>query len=386
MKYFPIKTALFCILVLPFLHTGTVSLLEQYMGKTYRQRIENVVVADSDPLLSGTMPLEEMAFRTIGSFLDHDFAVRRLGVELDIRVLTRSGTGIYPPYDYLVDSVGKEKAFGWDSRETAARNYELLKQGLDVRVTARLGLTTPGGLLVLAVFCLAGSLIFLVAFRRASRRAAEDQEKDQRRIQELTEDEARHREALDRLAAEKQGLTESLEALQEKSREEQKKASDTEEELVVEIVALEEKLKQNQALQEEGRRELEELREKLDKADRRKGGGMKRKNYDLVEKRFSVLYKNLDMNRKAMTGYFSLDPELQIKAEEVIHQLNEDPSKVIVKRKVFAGKKNRSISFEVLFAYTGRLYFRQTDANRVEVLLIGTKNSQDRDMEFLHNL
>jgi hypothetical protein len=41
---------------------------------------------------------------------------------------------------------------------------------------------------------------------------------------------------------------------------------------------------------------------------------------------------------------------------------------------------------EVIFAYKGRLYFRNTKDKRVEVLAIGTKNTQARELEYLAKL
>ena len=105
-----------------------------------------------------------------------------------------------------------------------------------------------------------------------------------------------------------------------------------------------------------------------------------------MEKRFSILYKNIAMTRKALTGLMELNDEQQIKAEEVIHQLNENPDSVIVKRKVFSGKKSRIAALEVTFAYTGRLYYMQTPEQKIEILLISTKKNQKKDMEYLHNL
>ena len=74
--------------------------------------------------------------------------------------------------------------------------------------------------------------------------------------------------------------------------------------------------------------------------------------------------------------------EMSLKAEEVIHQLNSDPLLVSVKRKVFS-KKGKTTSFEVVFAYNGRLYFRKTNANRIEIPIIGSKNTQAKDLLFL---
>ena len=76
---------------------------------------------------------------------------------------------------------------------------------------------------------------------------------------------------------------------------------------------------------------------------------------------------------------------MKIKAEEVIHQLNENPSLVTIKRKVFGGKGQKTV-LEVIFGYKGRLYFRNTKEQRVEVLAMGTKNTQARELEFLARL
>jgi hypothetical protein len=84
-------------------------------------------------------------------------------------------------------------------------------------------------------------------------------------------------------------------------------------------------------------------------------------------------------------GFLDLNEELRLKAEEVIHQLNANSDLVAVKRKVF-GKKNRETVLEVVFAYKGRLYFRKREDRRVEVVAIGTKNTQERELEFLSSL
>jgi hypothetical protein len=76
---------------------------------------------------------------------------------------------------------------------------------------------------------------------------------------------------------------------------------------------------------------------------------------------------------------------MRLKAEEVIHQINAAPDLVTIKRKVF-GKKNRDTVLEVVFAYKGRLYFRKGPGRRVEIVAIGTKNTQERELEYLAGL
>ena len=80
-----------------------------------------------------------------------------------------------------------------------------------------------------------------------------------------------------------------------------------------------------------------------------------------------------------------MDDEMALKAEELIHQLNADDSLVTVKRKVFS-KKGKATVFEAVFAYKGRLYFRKSPQNSVEILVIGTKKSQNKDLAYLDTI
>ena len=78
--------------------------------------------------------------------------------------------------------------------------------------------------------------------------------------------------------------------------------------------------------------------------------------------------------------------EIKIKSEEVIHQLNENFTKVSIKRKVFSKKDNKNPSFEVVIAYKGRLYFRHTKDGKINILVIGTKKTQHKDLMYIDKL
>ena len=121
------------------------------------------------------------------------------------------------------------------------------------------------------------------------------------------------------------------------------------------------------------------------KSNKYKQEKQKIKAAESIKKRFNTLYKSLLINERAVYGFVELNDEMKIKAEEVIHQLNDDPSVVTIKRKVFGGKGQKTV-FEVVFAYKGRLYFRNLKNRRVEVLAVGTKNTQAKELEFLAGL
>ena len=124
---------------------------------------------------------------------------------------------------------------------------------------------------------------------------------------------------------------------------------------------------------------------KLFEKEARKESKQKTKVYNSVRKRFKTLYKNISIDKKAIIGFLDLTEDMKIKSEEIIHKLNENPKIVPIKRKVFS-KKSRATVQEVIFAYNGRLYFRASKNSRIEILTIGTKNTQTRDLEYLDGI
>jgi chromosome segregation ATPase len=219
-------------------------------------------------------------------------------------------------------------------------------------------------------------------FIKAQKKAGAYEKEKLAHIKKLEEEEKKYKDQLLSLENEKKSLAGKINGLKEKYNE----TRTSEEEMLDEIISLEEKLKSfndSQAIKEQ---EIEELKEKLEELEKKKNILHRKKDFDFLSKRFETLYKNVIMTKKAYEGFGELEEELQIKAEELIHLLNNEPDKVIIKRKVFSGKKSKSTSFEVIFGYTGRLYFSKNKDNKTKILLIGTKNTQHKDMDYLHNL
>src|SRR3989339_1705550 len=228
--------------------------------------------------------------------------------------------------------------------------------------------------------------VFLIFYKIGSSKASLDRKKSLKVITDLQKEDEIHKQILDELKKERQGLFENIKALNTKYQEDRRKATINEEEMFQEIISMEEKFNAFIEFKHNKEKEIEELKSKIQTYERRKTPKIRRNEFDFILKRFSILYKTIEINRKALTGFLSLDEDHQIKVEELIHMLDSDPDKVIIKRKVFSGKKSRTTCFEVLFAYNGRLYFRKNENNRIEILTIGNKNTQTKDMEFIHNL
>jgi chromosome segregation ATPase len=170
--------------------------------------------------------------------------------------------------------------------------------------------------------------------------------------------------------------------------DEKQRASRNEDELIEEIDSLEKKLEENLLLQEQQKEDIEALSERIEDYEKalKKDEKQKTRASQAVGKRFKAIYKNITVSDRALSGFVDLNEELKIKAEEIIHQLNEKPDQVTIKRKVFIGKRDKKSIMEVIFGYKGRLYFWKGANGTVEVLAIGTKNTQSRELEYLNNL
>ena len=384
MKFFPFKIMCICLLLPPLLYAGSLHLTKRYLNRTYQLKVENIFLGDTESLLDGSIRIQTAIAGNIELYLQNDFLVRHLGIDPDILVVAGNGTILYPSYNS--GEVDFNDDYNKNPITIARNNWEIINKGLRADVSIDLDHGTILANLILAFYLSAAMIVFLFFYRRGLRKAATYEEETGRHIDELLKEEQEYRNIVDELKTEKTRLFKDIDDLNKKFSEDRKKARVNEEEMFNEIITLEEKLNSYIELKQDKEDEIQQLRFKVDELERRKTGSARRKRYDFMEKRFSILYKHMVMSRKAMTGLIELQDDQQIKAEEIIHQLNEDPEKVSVKRKVFSGKKSKHSVLEVNFAYNGRLYFRHTEDKKMEIVLIGTKKSQNKDMEYLHNL
>ena len=339
-----------------------------------------------DPLLDGSLSLEEQIAKNIQRFLKQDRILKMTGLDLNILVTTSQGKILYPVYSDMDHPPFQEIPGGEDAHMTAKKNFELLNNGLDLQIEAKLDHGSCLGNFILFGYFGMSFTVFLIFYKIGSSKASLDRKKNMKLITDLQKEDEIHKQILDELRKERQALFENMKALNAKYQEDRKKANINEEEMFQEIITLEEKFNAFIEFKHAKEKEIEELKSKIQTYERRKTPKIRRSEFDFILKRFSVIYKNIEINRKALTGFLNLDEDQQIKVEEIIHLLDSDPDKVIIKRKVFSGKKNRITCFEILFAYNGRLYFRKNENNRIEILTIGNKNTQTKDMEFIHNL
>ena len=376
MKYFPFKILILCVFLPPVLYIFSVQSIERYIHDKYLSEIENTYVGDTGPLFNGSISLKEAVAINITRYLQTK-KILAWGVKDHLTVSTKRGKIIYQPV------IEEENPLHLpDPMKIAAENYTLMNEGLLLGLNLKLEHNTSLSNSLLAFYILISVLILNLYYRRGLKKAVREEQEKEGEIKRLQNLEKKRLDSLSDLTKENENLISEYELMKTQYQDIKEKASRNEDEMIDEIMALEEKINQNLARQKQQHNEIEILTEKLTRYEPEKP---KLKVPEALQKRFKAIYKNISIQERALSGFIDLTDNLKIKAEEIIHQLNQDSTLVPIKRKVF-GKKGRETVLEVVFAYKGRLYFRRLQDNRIEILAIGTKNVQAKDLQFLDKL
>jgi len=381
MKYLSFKILILCILLPPALYLASIHGLERYyLGQHYQNEIENTYLADMNRILSGDVALQESVRKAILDFMDDDPLIR-LGIDLDVTVTTADGTILYPP-GYQPGSPAD--IVDENPMDTAQNNFQILQDGLSVEVSAVIRLSSAIAISILIFYIFITGIGLYFYFHSASFKAHREEQEKAEELERLHRLENEFSQRFDRLTTERESLLTEYRSLQSALEEQKEKAARNEEEMFGEIEKLEERLSENLAEQDNQAEEILELEEKISELEklRENINRQKEKNIEKLAKRFRTLYKHIEIHDRALDGIDDLPEDMALKAEELIHQLNADYDTVPIKRKVFS-KKGKITAFEVSFSYNGRLYFRKNGQQRLEVLSVGTKNTQARDLAYL---
>jgi predicted nucleic acid-binding Zn-ribbon protein len=290
---------------------------------------------------------------------------------------------LYPP-------VYSENGIGDPDNNTmmiASENFALLHEGLDVSLAVTVDHNTLVANGVLAVSLMIALTGLAVLYRRGTRVYVREEARRQQEQAELKAREETQQVVLSSLENQRANLAAEIETIQTQLKAAQERAARNEADLFDEVEALEQKLQHNLNQQGQQQNRIQELEDQLVQLAREREAlsAQQSKDVDGLRKRMETLYKNTSFSNRALAGLIELTEAMQIKAEEIIHQLDAQADQVPVKRKLFRGKGKETV-FEIVFAYKGRLYFRRTKARKVDILVIGTKNTQEKDLVYLDRL
>ena len=382
MRFLPFKALLMLVVLPPVMYMLLLQGAESLLSARYQKVIGKYVPGDTQPLLRGRVGLADMLQKNIERLYADDPLLSR-GVLLSIVVKTTKGRRVYPPI-YL-EPQGDLTTH--NPLEVASRNYALLSEGLVVYLHVKINQNTLVANTILAV-CLMLALAALgVLYRRGARRLEEEEEERALETRRGHEREEALRTSLASMKEDNAALLDQIAQVRSDMERERSIANRNEEDLFDEMTRLEQQLQTYLDQQRQQDLQIADLESQLERLDQTRPQQTVQPNRRQTNwnKRFERLYKDTIVTDRAIKGFAQLPATLQIKAEEVIHQLNAEPDAVAVKRKLFQ-RKGRGTVLEVVFARKGRLYFRRTKNRQVEVLAIGTKNEQGRDLGFLDRL
>jgi len=382
LKYLSFKIFILCILLPPILYIFSIQSMESHLKRRYAKKIADLYTGDTRPLFDGSVRLKDAINNNINRYLQSK-AILSWGVKANVTVTTKKNTILYP----TVFNDDENSILPHDPMQVAADNYNLMHEGLVVNVDLILEHNTLISNAILAFYICVSILILYFYYRGGVKKTSEEDTEKETKIARLLESEKNRIGKLKNLIKVKQKLISEIIKIKRKLVNERIRASKNEDDLIKEIVALEENIDENIALQKEKQEEINALKEKIKlfEKEMRKENKQTTNSYNTVRKRFKTLYKNISVNKRAINGFLDLTDDMKIKGEEIIHKLNDDQGLVLVKRKVF-GKKGRATVQEVIFAYKGRLYFHKKKDSQIEILAIGTKNTQVKDLEFIDNI
>lgn len=382
MKNISFKILVLFIVLPPVLYLLSINFLENYLNNHYDKDIRNVYLSDITDILNGLTPLQGGINTSIESYLKKNIFVK-LGGNLNITITSKQGNIIYPA-TYQNPALN---SLGTDPVKLARDNFNILNKGLLISVDVKIKHYSFIAVALLVFYFLVFLGGLYAYYRNVSKKIQAQEAEKNKELFRLRELEQNRLKEIHMLSREREALLTQYDRLHLDLEKEKIQAEKTEEDLFDEIDALEKKLARNLSLQQHQHLRIDKLKEEIDGLDktRKHITRQKDKAVEKLGKRYKILYKNIDITNRALDSLTDMTEEMNLKAEELIHQLNDDSSLVPVKRKIFS-KKGKTTSFEVVFAYNGRLYFRKTKENRIEILTLGSKNTQAKDLIFLDNI
>lgn len=205
------------------------------------------------------------------------------------------------------------------------------------------------------------------------------------RLRSVEPTERAHTEEIKSMQRERASLQTKLDTLAGREGELRQRAARSIE-LDQERLALEELLEEASEDLSTKEDEIRNLQDRLKLATKSSGGGSRARGVDQLARRLRTLYKTVEVDDHAISNIVALrDETMKLKAEEGIKRLSDESSLTSTRRKV-GGLPPHLAIYELGFAGKGRIYYTSGRTQRFRILLVGAKNSQKTDLEYLSRL
>jgi hypothetical protein len=384
MKKFPYKTMFLCLFLPPVCYVLTLQTLQGYLGRNESAKLFQIVVQDYDALYQGRYPLKEEVNRNINEYLSGSLK-EKVGIRRTILVKTKDDRILYPSQSSESSSAEQQLSESYSKSvsymEVAAENYRTLNEGLVLQANVHIEHNTWLANIILILYVFPALFLLQKIVVRVLRESEQQEKEQQDLIQSLSDQLAQEEKKLGEIESKEKEYLQNIEGLTQ----DKKGLAEDVDSLLEEIEKQESGLAVQKKLKAELETQMGQIREDLAQLREKSERPKKKKPEEAARKRFTVLYKNLAFTDRAIEGFVELTDEFQLKAEEVIHKVNEDDSAINVKRKVF-GKGGKMNILEVPFAYSGRIYYQKNSQVSKTIFAIGTKNTQERDLVYLESV
>jgi predicted nucleic acid-binding Zn-ribbon protein len=226
------------------------------------------------------------------------------------------------------------------------------------------------------------------ATARRTETIAEELKEVRERLSKIEPAERTQAEEIRELQRERQALRGKLSDLADREAE-LRQSTARSIELDQEMQALEDLLEEASSDLDGKEDEIQDLQARLKTASKSAGegrGGGRTRAVEQLTRRFRTLYQTVELDDRVIQDLVALrDETMKLKAEEGIKRLADDSELSSIRRKVGGLPPQLSI-YELGFAGKGRIYYSRGRNLRYRLLLIGAKNSQKTDLEYLSRL
>jgi hypothetical protein len=258
MRHFPFKTLILCVLLPPLVYVSSIQLLEKSIRARYDNKLAATYIGDTGRLFDGSVRLQDAIRENVNAFIS-SLKLPDWGVRVNVTVKTRDGAYLYP--DAYDDP--KSDLAVLDSIAVARENFRLLNDGLVKMVGVKIEHNTliSNSILLSCVFV--SLMVLSLLYRRGMRMMDQEEFAKQEMIDSLSMERQESLTQLERLESQRSSLSNKIKVMKEELDCERQKASATEDEMMDELVALEEKISENIAQQDDQFQEINALREKI---------------------------------------------------------------------------------------------------------------------------
>ena len=315
MKHLSFRMIFLCIFLPPVLYIFSILGLETFLQKKYFSDLQKTLISDTTALLQGQIGIQQQIQQNIVRYLNSRHSPK-WGVLINVVVKTGTGRWLYPvitPETFdLSSSEGITPPSGpfgpMDTLKVAEENLEIMDEKISLAVTVQIPRNTWLANAVLIFYIFLFSMILYRAYAASAKEAEQLSLLNQEALEAASAKLEDAQQRLTDLADVEQNYQLEIEELRTEVTAATEKVQATEDEALMEMESLEEKLRKSVGLREELESEVLRLGEEVERLESRQKTTTKKqaKQIDDTIKRFRTLYKNLEFHDRAAAGFLNL--------------------------------------------------------------------------------